>query len=195
MKKISLLVVLLVLPLSFLFAETETYMAVPRLSTLTFDVSAQLHHVHGVGNRFSGTITGDPSDITTAKISMKVDPKSFDTENEKRDKDMREKCFEVDKYPFIEFESTSIQADQKELKAGQPIKATIQGTLKMHGLEKQLNVPVTIQLTGDTLTAEGDMAVVLDEWKIVRPKVLFVQLQNDVSIHFKIGAKKSTGSN
>jgi polyisoprenoid-binding protein YceI len=126
---------------------------------------------------------------------MKVDPKSFDTENEKRDKDMREKCFEVDKYPFIEFDSTSIQADQKELKAGEPIKATIQGTLKMHGLEKQLNVPVTIQLTGDTLTAEGDMAVVLDEWKIARPKVLFVQLQNDVSIHFKIGAKKSTGSN
>jgi polyisoprenoid-binding protein YceI len=195
MKTISLLLILLVLPLSFLCAETETYVAVPRLSTLTFDVSAQLHHVHGVGNRFSGTITGDPSDITTAKISMKVDPKSFDTENEKRDKDMREKCFEVDKYPFIEFDSTSIQADQKELKAGEPIKATIQGTLKMHGLEKQLNVPVTIQLTGDTLTAEGDMAVVLDEWKIARPKVLFVQLQNDVSIHFKIGAKKSTGSN
>jgi polyisoprenoid-binding protein YceI len=195
MKTISLLLVLLVLPLSFLIAETETYVAVPRLSTLTFDVSAQLHHVHGVGNRFSGTITGDPSDITTAKISMKVDPKSFDTENEKRDKDMREKCFEVDKYPFIEFDSTSIQADQKELKAGEPIKANIQGTLKMHGLEKQLNVPVTIQLTGDTLTAEGDMAVVLDEWKIARPKVLFVQLQNDVSIHFKIGAKKSTGSN
>jgi polyisoprenoid-binding protein YceI len=195
MKKISLILVLLILPLSFLFAETETYVAVPRLSTLTFDVSAQLHHVHGVGNRFSGMVTGDPSDITTAKISMKLDPQSFDTENEKRDKDMREKCFEVGKYPFIEFNSTSVQADQKELKTGQPIKATIQGSLKMHGLEKQLSVPVTILLTGDTLTAEGDMAVVLDEWKIARPKVLFVQLQNDVSIHFKIGAKKSTGSN
>lgn len=195
MKNISLLLVLLVLPLSFLSAETETYVAVPRLSTLTFDVSAQLHHVHGVGNRFSGTITGDPSDITSAKISMKIDPASFNTDNEKRDKDMREKCFELGKYPFIEFNSTSIQSNQKELKAGQPIKATIQGALKMHGLEKQVSVPVTIQLTGDTLNAEGDMAVVLDEWKILRPKVLFVQLQNDVSIHFKIGAKKSTGSN
>jgi polyisoprenoid-binding protein YceI len=190
MKKVILLLVLLILPL-FLFAETETYVAVPRLSTLTFDVSAQLHHVHGVGNRFSGTITGDPSDITTAKISMKLDPKSLNTENEKRDKDMREKCFEVAKYPLIEFDSTSIQSDQKELKAGQPIKATIQGALKMHGLEKQVSVPVTIQLTDDILTAEGDMAVVLDEWKIARPKVLFVQLQNDVSIHFKIGAKRA----
>jgi len=100
----------------------------------------------------------------------------------------------LDKYPLIEFNSSTIQSDQKELKAGQPIKATVQGSLKMHGLEKQVTVPVTIQLSGDTLNAEGDMAVVLDEWKILRPKVLFVQLQNDVSIHFKIGAKKSTGA-
>lgn len=193
MKRISLLSVLLLLPLSFLFGETENYVIVPRLCSLTFDVSAQMHNVHGVGNRFSGTISGDRSDVTTAKISIKLDPKSFDTDNEKRDKDMREKCLEVGRYPFIEFNSTSIQADQKELKEGQPVKATIQGVLKMHGLEKQLSVPTTIQLAGDTLTTEGDMAVVLDEWKILRPKVLFVQLQNDVKIHFKIGAK-SDGS-
>ena len=195
MKRISLLLVLLVLPLSFSFAQTENYVIVPRLCSLTFDVSAQLHHVHGIGNRFSGTISGDPSDINTAKISVKLDPSSFNTDNEKRDKDMREKCFELDKYPFIEFNSTAIQSNQKELKAGQPVKTTIKGILKMHGLEKEISVPVSIQLTGDALTAEGDMAVVLDEWKIARPKVLFVQLQNDVSIHFKIGAKKSTGSN
>jgi polyisoprenoid-binding protein YceI len=193
MRKILLLLVLLVLPLS-LFAESQNYVIVPRLCSLTFDVSAQLHHVHGIGNRFSGTITGDPSDITTAKISVKLDPSSFNTDNEKRDKDMREKCFELDKYPLIEFNSSAIQSEQKELKAGQPVKTTIKGILKMHGLEKEISVPVTIQLAEDTLTAEGDMAVVLDEWKIARPKVLFVQLQNDVSIHFKIGAKKSTGS-
>lgn len=191
MKKILLLLVLLVLPLSSLFSETENYVIVPRLSSLTFDVSAQMHNVHGVGNRFSGTITGDPSDITSAKISIKLDPTSFNTDNEKRDKDMREKCFEVNKYPFIEFSSSAIQADQKELKIAQSVKATIQGALKMHGLEKQISVPVTIQLTSDMLTAEGDMAVVLDEWKIARPKVVFVQLQNDVSIHFKIGAKRA----
>jgi polyisoprenoid-binding protein YceI len=195
MKKISLVLVLLLLPLSFLFSETETYVIVPRLSSLTFDVSAQMHTVHGVSNRFSGTITGDRADIASATMSIKLDPTSFDTDNDKRDKDMREKCLEVGKYPYIEFSSTAIQADQKELSEGQPVKATIQGTLKMHGLEKQISVPTTIQLTADTLTAEGDMAVVLDEWKILRPKVLFVQLQNDVKIHFKIGAKKSTAAN
>ncbi len=192
MKKISFVLLFLLFSFSLLFSETQTYVVVPRLSSLTFDVSAQMHNVHGIGNRFSGTIAGDPSDITSApKILIKLDPKSFDTDNQKRDKDLREKSMEVDRYPYIEFNSTAIQAEQKELRAGQPLKATVQGVLKMHGLEKQISVPVTIQLTDGVLTAEGDMAVVLDEWKILRPKVLFVQLQNDVKIHFKIGAKRS----
>jgi polyisoprenoid-binding protein YceI len=183
----TFLFILFALPI---FSETQTYVVVPRLSSVNFEVSAQMHDVHGTGSRFSGTITGDPADITTAKIDLKLDPKSFDTKNEKRDKDLRDKCMEVSKYPFIEFTSHSIQADEKELKPGQSQKATVQGTLKMHGLEKQVSVPVTFQLTDDTLTANGEMAVVLDEWKIKRPKVLFVQLQNDVKIQFKVGAKR-----
>lgn len=189
MKKFLVIFVVLLFPIS-VFSEVQTYVVVPRLSSMNFEVSAQMHDVHGTGNRFSGTIAGDPADITTAKIELKLDPKSFDTKNEKRDKDLRGKCMEVTKYPFIEFISHSIQADQKELKPGQPQKATVQGTLKMHGLEKQINVPVTLQLVDDTLTADGEMAVVLDEWKILRPKVLFVQLQNDVKIKFKVGAKR-----
>lgn len=173
------------------FSETATFVIVRRLSSLTFDVSAQLHDVHGISKDFSGTITGDPSDITTAKISVKLDPKGFDTDNEKRDKDMREKCLEIQTYPAIEFESTSIESTQKELIADQALKATIHGKLKLHGLEKDVAVPVQILLKGDTLTAEGDMGIVLDEYKIARPKVMFVQLQNDVKIHFAIGARKS----
>ena len=188
MKKLIWIFLVLLLPFA-VFSETQTYVVVPRLSSVTFDVSAQMHDVHGTGNRFSGTISGDPADITTAKIDLKLDPKSFDTQNEKRDKDLRDKCMEVARYPFIEFTSQSIQADQKELKPGQMQKATIEGTLKMHGLEKKVSVPVNLQLLEDTLTADGEMAVVLDEWKILRPKVLFVQLQNDVKIKFKVGAK------
>jgi polyisoprenoid-binding protein YceI len=189
MKKLIWIILVLLFPLA-VFSETQTYVVVPRLSSMTFNVSAQMHDVNGTGNRFSGTITGDPADITTAKIELKLDPKSFDTDNEKRDKDLRDKCMEVSKYPFVEFISQSIQADQKELKAGQTQKATIQGTLKMHGLEKQVTVPVNLQLSEDTLTADGEMAIVLDEWKILRPKVLLVQLQNDVKIKFKVGAKR-----
>lgn len=171
---------------------TDTYTILPRLSQLTFDVSAQLHTVHGVSQKLTGTITGDPADITAAKITVKLDPSSLDTDNEKRDKDLREKCLEVTKYPVIEIESKSIEAETKILTPGQPVKATIQGILKLHGFEKPISVPVTITLNNDILTAEGSLAIVLDEYKIKRPRVVFVQLQNDVNIKFKIGARKTS---
>ena len=171
-------------------SEVQNYTVLRRLSSMKFDVSAQLHMVHGESRSFTGTISGDPADITTAKISVKLDPASFDTENEKRDKELREKCLETPKFPFIEFESTSIAAEQKELKNGVPVQATVKGVLRMHGLEKEMTVPVTIRLDQDVLTAEGTMDIVLDEWQILRPNVMVVQLQNDVKVNFTIGGRR-----
>jgi polyisoprenoid-binding protein YceI len=175
-----------------LFAQTQTYNISPALSSLTFDTSAQIHKVHGASKEFSGTVTGDPLDITKAKIIVKLDPKTFDTDNEKRDKVMREKSLEVNQFPSIEFESSAIDSATPQLEPGNPMDVKIKGTLKMHGLQKDVEVPVKILLQNDVLTAEGDLIVMLDEYKIFRPKVLFFQLQNEVNVHFKIGAKKAT---
>lgn len=171
------------------FCGTQTCTILRRLSSMKFEVSAQLHMVHGQSKSFSGAIMGDPADITTARIQVALDPASMDTENEKRDKQLREQCMEVEKYPAIAFESTSITSDQPQLKEGQPVNATVKGKLKMHGMEKEITVPVKVTLKGDEITAEGEMGVVLDDWKILRPKVVFVQVQNDVKINFTIGAR------
>lgn len=171
-------------------AFAETFQVNPKLSSLTFDVSAQVHHVHGVSNAFSGTITGDPADVTSAKIEVHLNPQTFDTDNDSRDKVMREKCLEIAKNPTIDFVSSAIESTTSQLASGQTIDATIQGKLKLHGLEKEMKVPVKITLNGDQLTAEGDMALLLDDWKIYRPRVVFFKLQNDIKIHFKIGATK-----
>lgn len=190
MKKLMLLSAVLVFFQVDGFCDTQSYTVLRRLSSMTFEVSAQLHMVHGESRAFSGTITGDPADITTAKIAVKLDPASLNTDNEKRDADLRDKCLETAKFPAIEFESTTISTDAKALKEGQPVNATVNGKLKMHGLEKDVSVPVKILLKGDVLTAEGSMAVVLDEWNIFRPKVMVVQLQNDVKIAFTIGGRR-----
>lgn len=190
MKRITLLV--LILCSSFCFAEIQAYKVDPKLCSLTFDVSAQSHQVHGTSNAFSGSISGDPSDLTAAKIQISLDPSTFDTDNKSRDKVMREKSLEVDKYPAIEFVSSQIESSNKELPAGKTVDITIKGMLKLHGMEKEMSIPVKVLLEGDKLTTDGDMALVLDDWKIFRPRILFFRLQNDIKIHFKIVAVKQT---
>lgn len=186
MKKLLLALVILIA--SFSFAEQQTYQISPSRSSLIFDGNAQVHHVHGKSRAFSGTVTGDPSDMSTAKIDVKLDPQTFDTNNKDRDKVMREKSLEIDKYPSIDFISNSVEASEKQLQPGKPVKATIHGTLKLHGVEKEMAIPVTISRSENELTADGDLALRLDDWSIFRPKVLFFQLQNDITIHFQIVA-------
>ena len=181
-------VAMLISPL--LFAEVHTYQISPQRSTLTFDVSAQIHHVHGTSNAFSGTVTGDPADITTTRIEVKLDPKAFDTDNEKRDKVMREKSLEVDKYPFVKFTSSSITAPEKQLVPGKPTSITVNGRLELHGVEQDVSIPVTLTWNESDLSANGDLALHLDDWKIFRPKVVFFRLENDIKIHFQIGATR-----
>jgi polyisoprenoid-binding protein YceI len=190
MKNLFLLAVLFPFAVSVASAQVQNYKIIPQQSTLDFDVSAQVHRVHGVSNDFKGTISGDPKDITGAKITIRLDPTNFDTDNDKRDKVMREKSLEIEKYPFIEFESNSIQAVNKELIANQPVDATIQGILKLHGVEKEITVPVRILWDERQLTADATMDLNLDDFGIFRPKVLFFRLQEDVKVRFRIVAER-----
>lgn len=183
-----LLLLLFWLPL---FAEQESYEITPELSRLTFDMSAKIHQVRGTSNAFTGKITGDPDDISSAKVAIKLDPKTFDTGNESRDKVMRDKSMEIEKYPRIEFVSTAIEASDRKLPKGKPVNAAIRGTLRLHGTEKELAIPVKIQWDSKQIVAEGDVTIFLDEWDIYRPKVLFFRLENDVKAHFRIVAKRA----
>ncbi|HET6266647.1 MAG TPA: YceI family protein [Acidobacteriota bacterium] len=185
-----LLCLAFILVCAFVSAESQKYDISPPLSSLTFDVSAQVHQVHGTSNAFSGTITGDPADITTASITVSLDPSTFDTQDKARDQVMREKSLETDKYPAVAFVSKAVEATSKQLEPDKPLSATIKGTLKLHGMDKEMSVPVTITLHENQITAEGDMALKLDDWNIFRPRVVLFKLQNDIKIHFKVGGIK-----
>lgn len=188
MKKIFVLLILL--SASVVSAQIQNYKVIPEQSSLTFDVSAQMHDVHGISKDFSGTISGDPKDVTMAKITIRLDPKNFDTDNNKRDKVMREKSLEIEKYPFIEFESKTIEAGKKDLSPYQTADLLVKGVLKLHGVEREVNVPVRVVWEESQLVADGELALKLDDYTIFRPKVLFFRLQNDVKVRFRISAEK-----
>jgi polyisoprenoid-binding protein YceI len=175
---------------SFASAQVQNYKVTPELCSLTFDVSAKVHRVHGISKDFSGTISGDPKDITTAKITIRLDPKNFNTDNEKRDKVMREQSLEIEKYPFIEFESSSIETSNKGLMTNQAADVTVKGILKLHGVERELSIPVRVLWEEQQLVADGTMDLKLDDYTIFRPKVLFFRLQNDVKVRFRIAAAR-----
>lgn len=66
--------------------------------------------VKGYFNKVSGTITADPSDLTTAVIDASVDVASIDTRDEQRDAHLRSAdFFEADAHPTLTLKSTKIE--------------------------------------------------------------------------------------
>jgi polyisoprenoid-binding protein YceI len=119
-------------------ADVETFKIDPGHSSVGFKVSHILSKVAGRFPKFSGTIALDEKDLSTAKIAVEIDAASVNTDNEARDKDVRSpNFFDVEKFPKLTFESTAVVPKG----AG---KATLSGTLTMHGVTKPVDLDVDV---------------------------------------------------
>jgi len=105
------------------------------------DVGFQIRHfvskVRGRFTDYEGTIVADRAKPDASSVELTIKAASIDTGNENRDKDLRSaNFFEVEKYPEITFKSSRITP-----RGGDRYDVT--GTLTMHGVSKEVTLPVT----------------------------------------------------
>jgi polyisoprenoid-binding protein YceI len=102
--------------------------------------TAQHLVISSVDGRFKdsdGAITLDPNDITKSSVKVSVKTASVDTDNESRDKDLRNSEFlDVAKYPEMTFVSDNIE------KRGNDYVAI--GTFTLKGVSKKIELPFTL---------------------------------------------------
>lgn len=111
----------------------------PNHSSANFAVKHLL--VSTVRGRFAGGVTGtihlDAQDITKSSVTADIKTDTIDTDNASRDKDLHsERFFDVQKYPDIKFQSTSIQRHGDDYVAI--------GNLTIKDVTKQVELPFTL---------------------------------------------------
>jgi len=85
-------------------------------------------------NKFSGTFSFDEKNPDTSKVRVEIDTTSIDTNHAERDKHLRgADLLDTDMFPTATFESTNV-------KSTGPDKATITGTLTLHGVSKEITI-------------------------------------------------------
>jgi len=85
-------------------------------------------------NRFSGTFSFDDTNPAASKVKVEIDAQSVDTNHAERDKHIRKPDFlDVAKYPTATFESTAVKITGEG-------KATILGSLTLHGVTKEIAI-------------------------------------------------------
>jgi polyisoprenoid-binding protein YceI len=161
----------------------------PAQSTLGFTITRPGETIEGKAPRFTGTIHADPAHPWTgASVELRVDPVAMVTGNSMRDRKRRRSHLEVDSYPEILFESAEVAADPSPDAAGRFI---LSGRLRLHGVERPLRIPVSIEYHEGLLTADGAVAFTLSEFGIPIPRFLWIVLDDRVTVTFHAVATRA----
>jgi len=137
MKRITVAMLAMLVGLAGAASAADTWTIDKAHSDVTFRIKHLMSKVTGSFADFDGTITTDFANLGASSVSFTVQATSIDTKNADRDKHLRSAdFFDVEKYPTISFTSSKIT------KTGEG-SFDVTGTLTMHGVSKEITLPVT----------------------------------------------------
>jgi polyisoprenoid-binding protein YceI len=153
----------------------------PEASEITFRATSRLMNAEGRFGRFSGDVLADPNSPAGARITVTIEAASVDTGIQMRDKHLRSAdFFDVERFPTIAFQSVQVEA------AGR--RTTVVGRLSLHGVTREIAVPVDVQITDTALVATGEFIVNRGEYAM-NYNSLLNPIGNEVRVAFTFRAR------
>ena len=139
-----------------------------------FKIAFSSNDVSGIFKELTGTITFDPTSLSTSKLDLKIKVESISTGNGMMNGHAKgEEWFYEEKYPNISFVSSKIE------KTATGYEAT--GKLEMRGVKKEITIPFTFIKKGAKGTFEAKFNVNRSDFGVGKKG-------NDVSEVLKITA-------
>jgi polyisoprenoid-binding protein YceI len=161
----------------------------PKMSAVSFDLSATAHDVRGSFPVARGDIWFD-DETGTARGEIVVDAKSGVTGNGSRDRTMRDKVLEAAHFPEVRLVVSGVQG-----KLASSGRSTLQlrGVLVLHGSEHPLTLAVEATVEGDRLKAESAFEVPFVAWGLEDPSVFVLRVAPVVQVQVVARGRLTAG--
>ena len=165
------------------------YRVIPGPSRVRFDAKAFLHDFAGTTSRIEGTIrTGELDRLSNAEACVQIDASSLDTGNATRDGIMRADHLETEKFPSIVLLLNAV--DGVKHQAG-TWEFTARGTLSLHGVSRDIQLPVRAGQEGDTVHLTGQVPLRMTDYRIRIPRFLVFTVEDQVMVSFDLTARRA----
>lgn len=152
--------------------------------TVEFLSKASLNEFTGESGSLNGLV-----DLDKNLLDFFVDLNTVQTGIGLRDRHMRENYLETKKYPFAEF--TGKIESLPAMTEGQSREVIAKGKFKIHGVEREISVPGKLTLVSNTeIKLEAQFKVLLSDYKIDIPSVVFYELSEEQVVTIKATLKK-----
>ena len=169
------------------WADTVRYRLGPPHGQVVFKATSRLVDAAGRFHRFGGEVRVDPNALGQAVVSLAIDAASVDTGIVRRDDHLRsEDFFHVSRFPQITFASRRVAPGDG--------KVLVTGDLTLHGVSREVTVPVELELSAGALRARGEFAIRMSDYGMTY-RSWFNPLRDEVRLLFDLrGVPASPGS-
>lgn len=159
----------------------KTYQAIKGESVLSYRMVHPMHKIIGVSRDFLCRVELSPDTVSSIiKVSAAI--ASFDSKNSSRDSHAME-MVQARKYPRVEFSSDSIRPDGKGY--------AVTGNLTFHGKTRPVAFLVIPEFLPGKIGITGTFDVKLSDFDVERPRLLFVPVEDTLTISFELFAPDS----
>ncbi|HEY3388813.1 MAG TPA: YceI family protein [Prolixibacteraceae bacterium] len=169
----------LLLSVLFLFtyttAQTKKVQADKKESTMTYKLTHPLHEIEATSKDINCWADLDPSTKTISHVYVQIDVTTFNSGNSNRDSHAME-VIDAISYPYVKFNSSGISQNGDKIK--------VSGKLLFHGVTRDLVFDATPKWEGNNLTVTGDFVISLTAYKVERPSLLLVPVNDELHFTF-----------
>ncbi len=156
--------------------------------TVYFNSTARLEFVSGKTQDVSGMFSFDPENPEGSIGGLlAVDLRTLKTGIATRDGHMRDNHLHTEKYPFAYFEVDSLVPVISLSVADSIYTARVMGKFYIHGVYREIEAGLSIVRSlasskSESIKVTAKFAIKLDEFKIPRPKALFLKLAETIEV-------------
>jgi polyisoprenoid-binding protein YceI len=173
----------------FILGSTQAAKVEPGAS-VTYFASA------GEGDKWSGKapiesvmLEFDPGKPLETSFKAVVRPDKFDSGNGIRDANARGNVFQSGDFPEITLTSLEVAGDAKRLPVGEARNFKVKAKLNLHGVTREIDLNVKAVWNGAKLTATSSFKINLSDYKLGRPQLFFISVDEAVRLEINLEAK------
>jgi hypothetical protein len=153
--------------------------------TLSYVVVHKLHEVKGTTHAVEGRALVQPGGGLRVQVRAKV--ATFDSGNSNRDEHMREVTHEP-VHPYVQIKASAAGVT---LPLAAPVELKLDGTLDFNGLQQPEKISVKLEPSPDGVRARFSFPISLGAFKVERPELLLVKIDDKATIEGELVFAKS----
>lgn len=149
-------------------------------NSITFFAGSTFGSFEGVTSTIRGSLFWDNGDTLSAgSVHFEVPLQTIDTGIGLRNKHMRNKYLETDQYPLAVYEGSLTAWEDSD---GDTARVKSNGTLKIHGVEKEMPATATLENTDSGFRVTTAFKLNIADFNIEQPSFLLTKMDKEVQL-------------